>query len=141
MKLSSPDTRWAFTSVIAAAIKYGPTRVNRIAFDLDIPVETCRYYLKRFHQAGFRFLPVVDYHAIGLSPHAVFVRFPRQTPEAKRNILMRWLEGIYAVYRASLNGTNDLFYQTVPPENDKNTFVELFDFLRDAGVLENYLVE
>jgi len=141
MKLSSPDTRWAFTSVIAAAIKYGPTRVNRIASDLDIPVETCRYYLKKFHEAGFRFLPVVDYRAIGLSPHMVFVRFSRQINESIRNTVVNWLDRVYTVYRASLQNSGEFFFQTVPPEDDKDNYIRLFEFLQDAGVFENCLVE
>jgi hypothetical protein len=83
MKLSSPPTRYAFTSVIAAAMKYGPTRVSRIAYELDMPVETCRYYLKRFHNMGFRFFPVVDYWALGLQPCILFVRFSKNLDPQK----------------------------------------------------------
>ncbi|MEM4303292.1 MAG: hypothetical protein QXQ70_05280 [Candidatus Caldarchaeum sp.] len=138
MKLSSPPTRWALTSVVAAAMKYGPTRVSRIAYELDMPVETCRYYLKRFYSAGFRFLPVVDYRALGLSPHVAFVRFSKQIDGKKRENFLRWLDSVYVVYRASLNQEREYMLEVVPPEGDGKTYQKMISFLQDAGVLENY---
>ncbi|MEM2766601.1 MAG: hypothetical protein QXG75_05665 [Candidatus Caldarchaeum sp.] len=138
MKLSSPPTRWALTSVVAAAMKYGPTRVSRIAYELDMPVETCRYYLKRFYKAGFRFLPVVDYRALGLSPHVAFIRFSKQIDGKKRENFLRWLDSVYVVYRASLNQEREYMLEVVPPEGDGKTYERILSFLQDAGVFENY---
>jgi DNA-binding Lrp family transcriptional regulator len=138
MKLSSPPTRYAFTSVIAAAMKYGPTRVSRIAYELDMPVETCRYYLKRFHNAGFRFFPVVDYWALGLQPCILFVRFSKKLDPQKRENFLRWLETVYTVYRAGLGNELEYYLETVPPQGDVKILRNMMETLVDAGMLENY---
>ncbi|MEM2236778.1 MAG: hypothetical protein QXR26_02595 [Candidatus Caldarchaeum sp.] len=140
MKLSSPPTRWASTSVVAAAMKYGPTRVSRIAYELDMPVETCRYYLKRFYSAGFRFLPVVDYRALGLSPHVAFIRFSKQIDGKKRENFLRWLDSVYVVYRASLNQEHEYMLEVVPPKSDAKTYAEMLTILQESNVLEYYLL-
>jgi hypothetical protein len=114
MKLSSPPTRYAFTSVIAAAMKYGPTRVSRIAYELDMPVETCRYYLKRFHNMGFRFFPVVDYWALGLQPCILFIRFSKKLDQTKRENILRWLDTVYTVYRARLQSEMNTISKRCP---------------------------
>jgi DNA-binding Lrp family transcriptional regulator len=138
MKLSSPPTRYAFTSVIAAAMKYGPTRVSRIAYELDMPVETCRYYLKRFHNAGFRFFPVVDYWALGLQPCILFVRFSKKLDPQKRENFLRWLETVYTVYRAGLGNELEYYLETVPPQGDVEILRDMMETLVTAGVLDNY---
>jgi len=138
MKLSSPPTRYAFTSVIAAAMKYGPTRVSRIAYELDMPVETCRYYLKRFHDAGFRFLPVVDYKALGLQPCILFIRLSKKLDTNKRENFLRWLDTVYTVYRAGLDNEHEYYLETVPPHGDVKTLEKMMEMLVDVGVLENF---
>jgi DNA-binding Lrp family transcriptional regulator len=138
MKLSSPPTRYAFTSVIAAAMKYGPTRVSRIAYELDMPVETCRYYLKRFHNAGFRFFPVVDYWALGLQPCILFVRFSKKLDPQRRENFIRWFETVYTVYRAGLGNELEYYLETVPPQGDVKILRNMMETLVDAGMLENY---
>ena len=138
MKLSSPPTRYAFTSVIAAAMKYGPTRVSRIAYELDMPVETCRYYLKRFHNAGFRFVIAVDYKALGLQPCILFVRFSRKFDPSKRENFLRWLDTVYTVYRAGLENELEYYMEAVPPQGDVKTFKNLVETMIEAEVLDNY---
>ena len=138
MKLSSPPTRYAFTSVIAAAMKYGPTHVSRIAYELDMPVETCRYYLKRFHNAGFRFLPVVDYRALGLQPCVLFIRFNKKLEHVKRENFLRWLDTVYTVYRAGLDNEHEYYLETVPPQGDVKILTNMLETLMDAAVLDNY---
>jgi DNA-binding Lrp family transcriptional regulator len=138
MKLSSPPTRYAFTSVIAAAMKYGPTRVSRIAYELDMPVETCRYYLKRFHNTGFRFLPVVDYKALGLQPCILFIRLSKRLDTDKRENLLRWLDTLYTVYRASLDSEYEYYIESVPPLNDVKLLEQMMNRLLEVGILENF---
>jgi len=138
MKLSSPPTRYAFTSVIAATMKYGPTRVSRIAYELDMPVETCRYYLKRFHNAGFRFLPVVDYKALGLQPCILFIRFSKKLDPVKRKNFLRWLDTVYVVYRTALGNELEYYIETVPPKGDVSVLKKMMEMLLDVGVLENF---
>ena len=138
MKLSSPPTRYAFTSVIAAAMKYGPTRVSRIAYELDMPVETCRYYLKRFHNAGFRFLPVVDYRALGLQPCILFIRFSKNLDQAKRENFLRWLDTVYIVYRAALDNQLEYYIEVVPPQGEIDLLKKMMSMLTEAGVLNNF---
>ncbi|MCS7137107.1 MAG: hypothetical protein NZ941_01910 [Candidatus Caldarchaeum sp.] len=141
MKLSSTPTRWALTSVIAAAMKYGPTKIPRIAYELDMPVETCRYYVKKFYSMGFRFLPVVDYFAIGLRPHVVFLRLGKRVRNASATNLLRWLDSVYVVYRAALNTERDYLMQVVLPEREGGLYHEMLGILREADVLENYDVD
>jgi hypothetical protein len=138
MKLSSPPTRYAFTSVIAAAMKYGPTRVSRIAYELDMPVETCRYYLKRFHNMGFRFFPVVDYWALGLQPCVLFIRFSKKIDQTKQENIIRWLDAVYTVYRARLQSLNEHYIETVPPLNDVAKFELMMRMLMEADILDNF---
>jgi DNA-binding Lrp family transcriptional regulator len=138
MKLSSPPTRYAFTSVIAAAMKYGPTRVSRIAYELDMPVETCRYYLKRFHNMGFRFFPVVDYWALGLQPCILFVRFSKNLDPQKRENILRWLDTVYTIYRASLESEIEFFLKLVPPKGETNTMEKMMYMLLESGVVESF---
>ncbi len=119
-------------------MKYGPTRVSRIAYELDMPVETCRYYLKRFHNAGFRFLPVVDYRALGLQPCVLFIRFNKKLEHIKRENFLRWLDTVYTVYRAGLGNDLEHYVETVPPQGDVKTLEKMMEMLVDAGVLENF---
>jgi DNA-binding Lrp family transcriptional regulator len=138
MKLSSPPTRHAFTSVIAAAMKYGPTRVSRIAYELDMPVETCRYYLKRFHNAGFRFVLSVDYRALGLQPTILFIRFSKNLYPAKRDNFLRWLDTVYTVYRANLGNELEYYIESVPPHGEVKSLKSMLEVLVDAKVLDKY---
>jgi DNA-binding Lrp family transcriptional regulator len=138
MKLSSPPTRYAFTSVIAQAMKYGPSKVPRIAYELDMPVETCRYYLKRFHEMGFRFLPVVDYWALGLQPCVLFIRFSKKLDPQKRENFLRWLETLYTIYRAALGYELEYYFEVVPPQGNVKTLKKMIENLCEAGVLENF---
>lgn len=141
MKLSSPPTRWALTSVVAAAMKYGPTKIPRIAYELDMPIETCRYYVKKFYSMGFRFLPVVDYFAIGLRPHVVFLRLGRRVRTASATNILRWLDSVYVVYRAALNTERDYVIQVVLPEREGDLYREMLGILCEADFLENYDVD
>jgi DNA-binding Lrp family transcriptional regulator len=138
MKLSSPPTRYAFTSVIAAAMKYGPTRVSRIAYELDMPVETCRYYLKRFHNAGFRFLPVVDYKSLGLQPCILLIRLSEKLDTDRRKKFLRWLDTVYMVYRAPLESEYEYYIESVPPANDVKLLEQMMNRLLEVGILENF---
>jgi DNA-binding Lrp family transcriptional regulator len=140
MKLSSPPTRHAFTSVIAAAMKYGPTRISRIAYELDMPVETCRYYLKRFHNMGFRFFPVVDYWALGLQPCVLFIRFSKKLDPRKRENFLRWLDTVYTVYRASLGNEQEYYIETVPPQGEVEMLKKIMAVLQEAEVLNNFIL-
>ncbi|MCS6784170.1 MAG: hypothetical protein NZ581_03105 [Candidatus Caldarchaeum sp.] len=140
MKLSSPPTRWALTSVIAAAMKYGPTKVPRIAYELDMPVETCRYYLKKFYEAGFRLQPVVDYWALGLAPTLIFIRFDRRVPAAKKQTLLSWLDTVYVVYRAPLENDREQIILMVPPKGDEKALQEILAMLKEADLLEDFFL-
>ncbi|MCS7129749.1 MAG: winged helix-turn-helix domain-containing protein [Candidatus Caldarchaeum sp.] len=141
MKLSSTPPRRAFAAVISAAMTYGPTRIPRIAYEVDIPVETCRYYLKKFHQAGFRFHAVVDYRALGLVPHIVFIRFSERVSPVMRENFLRWLERIYLVYRATLLNDREYFLEVVPPSTEQQNYRQILEMLRDTGVIENYVCD
>jgi hypothetical protein len=103
-----------------------------------MPVETCRYYLKRFHNAGFRFFPVVDYWALGLQPCILFVRFSKKLNPQKRENFLRWLETVYTVYRAGLGNELEYYLETVPPQGDVKILRNMMQTLVDAGMLENY---
>ncbi|MEM2871723.1 MAG: hypothetical protein QXS50_00150 [Candidatus Caldarchaeum sp.] len=138
MKLSSAPPRWAFTSVIAAAMTYGPTRIPRIAYELDMPVETCRYYLNKFHESGFRFRPVVDYRALGLSPHIAFIRFSNRLDLSKQVNFLKWLDSLYVVYRATLVKQREYFLEVVPPSEESQNYQKILQTLQEAEVLENY---
>jgi len=138
MKLSSAPTRWAFTSVIAAAMKHGPTRISKIAFDLDIPIETCRYYIRKYHEQGFKFLPVVNYRALGLSPSVAFIRLKKSLKKETRENLLRWLDTVYTVYRAPLSNEDAFYMETVPPVSQEKHYHHLLTSLEDAGLIENF---
>jgi DNA-binding Lrp family transcriptional regulator len=119
-------------------MKYGPTRVSRIAYELDMPVETCRYYLKRFHNAGFRFLPVVDYKALGLQRCILFMRFNRRLDSAKRENFLRWFDMVYTVYRTTLNNELEYYVENSPPQGEVGVLEKILTMLMEVGVLDNF---
>ncbi len=139
MKLGSPPMREAMARVVAAAMRWGPVRVPRIAAECDLPVETCRFYLKRFHSLGFRFLPVVDYVALGLNPHLVFIRRGRRL-EAGRlwENFRRWFESVYTVYTAGLENRDEYLFQTVLPLKELKRYKMLLEELRDNNLIQTY---
>ncbi len=141
MKLSSLPADEALRLVVAAAIKWGPTRVSRISYETDIPLETCRYYLKRYHNLGYRFFPVVDYQALGLQPMLVFLRLAREWRAFSRETnFVRWLEKIYATYRAGLRNQGEYMLHVAVPKGDEGNYKKLLEELTKLGVLENYTV-
>jgi hypothetical protein len=139
MKLGSPPMREAMARVVAAAMRWGPVRVPRIAAECDLPVETCRFYLKRFHTLGFRFLPVVDYVALGLTPHLVFIRRGRalETERSWSNFL-RWFDSVYTVYSAGLENRDEYVFQTVIPLAELKRYRMLLEDLRDNNLIQTY---
>lgn len=131
--------REAIAMVVAAAMRWGPVKVPRIAAECDLPVETCRFYLRRYHSLGFRFLPVVDYQALGLAPHIVFVRRGSRlgAGRAWENFL-RWFETVYTVYSAGFENMDEYVFQTAVPQTELKKYRMLLDELLDDNLIQTY---
>ena len=141
MKLSSLPRDEALLSVVSAVMKWGPVRLSRVAMETGIPLETCRYYLKLFHERGYRFFPIVDYNAIGLQPMLLILRLSREWRNNKREgNMIKWLEGIYVTYRAALAREGEYLFHLAIPEGEENRYRELMDELARLGVIENYML-
>ena len=139
MKLDSLPTERALAEVISAAMKWGPVRLSRIAMETGIPLETCRYYLNRFHKTGYRFFPEIDYNAIGLEPHVVILRLAKEWQEQPRELnIIRWLENIYVTYRAALSTPGEYLFHVAVPKGDGKQYRRLLEELIRLNVLEHY---
>ncbi|MDJ0269257.1 MAG: AsnC family protein [Aigarchaeota archaeon] len=139
VKLGSTPTEEAVARVVAAAMKWGPTKVARIATECGIPTETCRHYIKTLFKKGYTFTAVVDYHALGLQQCMALLRLSREWRRGLReNNLVRWLERIYAVYRAGLAQGGEYLFHVAVPQGEEREYVKLLEDLVEKEVIERY---
>jgi DNA-binding Lrp family transcriptional regulator len=75
-------------TIVKAVIQYGPRNLSKIAKEINVPVETVRYKLKRqLSSLGFRVMAEPDYYKMGLRLFQSSMQFTKERSSVAESIL------------------------------------------------------
>jgi len=125
--------------ILDAVKKFGPRNISLIARQTGIPRETVRVrLLNMLPRYGFVIKMLPNYYKLGLARYFGYLRFSRQFADRAKDLL-RWLgEKTYLMYWGKVLMRNEFVVIVTPPYRFEKEYLNLFEELADAGVLEDY---
>ncbi len=125
--------------ILDAVKKFGPRNISLIARQTGIPRETVRVrLLNMLPRYGFVIRMLPNYYKLGLARYFGYLRFSRQFADRAKDLL-RWLgEKTYLMYWGKVLMRNEFVVIVTPPYRFEKEYLNLFEELADAGVLEDY---
>ncbi|MDW8042285.1 MAG: hypothetical protein RMJ75_05745 [Nitrososphaerota archaeon] len=133
------DTNREFAMILDAVKTFGPRNVSLIARQTGIPRETVRVrLLHQLPKMGFRVQLVVNYFKLGLTRHFGWLKFSKEHSRVARELL-DWLgEKTYLMYWGRVALRNEYLVIVTPPARWEKKFLEVFEEMSEAGILEDY---
>ncbi len=133
------DLQKEIALILDAVKKFGPRNISLIARQTGIPRETVRVrLLNMLPRYGFVIKMLPNYYKLGLARYFGYLRFSRQFADRAKDLL-RWLgEKTYLMYWGKVLMRNEFVVIVTPPYRFEKEYLNLFEELADAGVLEDY---
>jgi len=133
------DLQKEIALILDAVKKFGPRNISLIARQTGIPRETVRVrLLNMLPRYGFVIRMLPNYYKLGLARYFGYLRFSRQFADRAKDLL-RWLgEKTYLMYWGKVLMRNEFVVIVTPPYRFEKEYLNLFEVLADAGVLEDY---
>ena len=133
------DLQKEIALILDAVKKFGPRNISLIARQTGIPRETVRVrLLNMLPRYGFVIRMLPNYYKLGLARYFGYLRFSRQFADRAKDLL-RWLgEKTYLMYWGKVLMRNEFVVIVTPPYRFEKEYLNLFEELADAGVLEDY---
>ncbi len=133
------DLQREIALILDAVKKFGPRNISLIARQTGIPRETVRVrLLNMLPRYGFVIRMLPNYYKLGLSRYFGYMRFSRQFADRAKELLS-WLgEKTYLMYWGKVLMRNEFVVIVTPPYRFEKEYLNVFEKLADAGVLDDY---
>ncbi|MEM0382470.1 MAG: hypothetical protein QXQ48_04675 [Nitrososphaerota archaeon] len=128
-----------FIKLLDALKRYGPRNLSLISMLTGIPRETVRYKVKKqLKNLGFTIQMIPNFYRMGLTRLCARLSFTRNGVNIAKNILEELGTNSYLSYYCKIAFSNDYLVLINPPSKWAGMFGELFNNLRDLGIVEDF---
>jgi DNA-binding Lrp family transcriptional regulator len=133
------DLQKEIALILDAVKKFGPRNISLIARQTGIPRETVRVrLLNLLPRYGFVVRMLPNYYKLGLTRYFGYLRFPRQFADKAKELLRLLGKKSYLMYWGKVLMRNEFVVIVTPPYRFEKEYLDLFEELADAGVLDDY---